>query len=227
MSEVKEENERLKMMLERVEKDYHSLQLHFFDILQGETSKKVVQDSGTSPDEVEEPKLVSLCLGTSPREPKKDRVICNSSKPKENEDLEANLTLGLDSRSPLSIDLVSDLSPMNSTEELKEAEARGTCSSSTNKSVRAKDGGDEISEQTLTKRARVCVRARCDTPTVSVDVKNYIINACCHPNSILGGFYHSIVFMVYVILFLCLIQVVLCLSNRCMMDASGGNMDRR
>ncbi|TKY50289.1 WRKY transcription factor 72 [Spatholobus suberectus] len=160
MGKVKEENERLKMMLEKVEKDYHSLQLRFFDILHREAFKKGVEDSAASPDEEEEPKLVSLCLGRSPREPKKDGIIGNSSKPKENEDLEASLTLGLDSKSVSSKEQVSAMSPMNTSEELKEK-------NSTNKSERTKDGGDEISELTPpSKRARVCVRARCDTPTM-------------------------------------------------------------
>lgn len=182
MGEVKEENERLKMMLERVEKDYHSLQLRFFDILQRDTPNKGVEDSDTSLDEVEEPKLVSLCLGRSPRQPKKDGIVGNSSKPKENKDLEANLTLGLDSKSLLSMELVSDLSLINSSEELKEAEAGGTCS--TNKSVRTKDVADEILEQTPIKRARVCVRARCDTLTVSVDEKFILPILIIHHHSI-------------------------------------------
>ncbi|KAK7266331.1 hypothetical protein RIF29_18974 [Crotalaria pallida] len=166
MGEVKEENERLKMMLERVEKDYHCLQLRFFDILNRETpNNKSVEDSATSPDEIEEPKLVSLCLGRTPMEPKKEGKVGNSNKPKENEDLEANLTLSLDSKSMFSMEPVSDLSPANSLEVVKEAEAGGSCS--TNKSVRTKDVADELSEQTPTKRARVCVRARCDTPTMN------------------------------------------------------------
>ena len=73
MGEVKEENERLKMMLERVEKDYHSLQLRFFDILHKDVSKKGLAVSSTSLDhETAEPELVSLCLGRSPMEPKKE-----------------------------------------------------------------------------------------------------------------------------------------------------------
>ncbi|KHN45484.1 Putative WRKY transcription factor 72, partial [Glycine soja] len=156
MSKVKEENERLKMMIERVGKNYHSLQLRFFDILHRETSNKGVEDSAVSLDEVEEPKLVSLCLGTSPWEHKKDGIICNSSKHKENEDLEASLTLGLDCKGVSSKEQVSD---MNTSEEKEE--------DSTNKLVRTKDGGDEISEITPpAKRARVCVRARCDSPVM-------------------------------------------------------------
>ncbi|MCI63395.1 putative WRKY transcription factor 72-like, partial [Trifolium medium] len=73
MGEVKEENERLKMMLSRVEKDYNSLQLRFFDIVNKEVTNKGVDDSSTSHDEIdEEPELVSLCLGRSPNEHKKE-----------------------------------------------------------------------------------------------------------------------------------------------------------
>ncbi|KAL2335547.1 hypothetical protein Fmac_016760 [Flemingia macrophylla] len=158
MGKMKEENERLKMMLEKVEKEYHSLQLRFFDTLYREAPKKGVE--AASLDEVEEPKLVSLCLGRSPREPQKVGVIGNSSKHKENEDSEASLTLGLDSKSVSSKEQLSDMRPLNTSEELKEED-------STNKLSWTKDGGDEISETTPpTKRARVCVKARCDTSTM-------------------------------------------------------------
>ncbi|XP_027352452.1 probable WRKY transcription factor 72 [Abrus precatorius] len=166
MGEVKEENERLKMMLERVEKDYHSLQLRFFDILNKEVSKTGVNDSSASHDETEEPEFVSLCLGRSPKEPKKEVRIGNSNKPKE-KDVEANLTLGLDAKHVLSMDMgmVSDLSPMNSSEEPKESEAEGTLS--TDKSAKLINVNNDISDQMPAKRARVSVRARCDTPTMN------------------------------------------------------------
>ena len=167
MGEVKEENQRLKMMLEQVEKDYHSLQLCFFDILHKEVSKKGVADSATTLDETEEPELVSLCLGRSPREPSKDARIENSNKPKENEDLEPCLTLGLDSKYLLSMGQVPDLSLKNGSEDPKEAEAEGTFS--TYKSVKVKNMNDEISDQMPAKRARVSVRARCDATTVSIN----------------------------------------------------------
>jgi hypothetical protein len=172
MGEVKEENERLKMMLSRVEKDYNSLQLRFFDIVNKEVSNKVVEDSSTSPNEIdEEPELVSLCLGRSPNEYKKEvKIDQNSNKPKEKDDMEVNLSLGLDSKYMLSMELVSDLSPMNSSEELpKEVEEKGTLLSSTNKSPKVINVDDDISDQMPAKRVRVSVRAKCDTPTVSIN----------------------------------------------------------
>ncbi|KAH1200018.1 putative WRKY transcription factor 72 [Glycine max] len=163
MGEVKEENERLKMMLERVEKDYHSLQLRFFDILHKDVSKKGLAVSSTSLDhETAEPELVSLCLGRSPMEPKKELArIGYSNKPKE-EDVGPNLTLGLDSKHLLSMEVVSDLSPTNSSEEPKEVEAEGT-----NQSAKVINVNDDVSDQMPAKRARVSVRARCDTPTMN------------------------------------------------------------
>ncbi|KAI4351608.1 hypothetical protein L6164_005952 [Bauhinia variegata] len=165
MGEVKEENERLKMMLERVEKDYQSLQLRFFDILQKEASEKgSAEGSVTSLDETEEPEMVSLRLGRNPREPKKDERNGTCNKAKENEDFELAsncLTLGLDATCQLSMELASE-----SSEEPKETEAGGE-TWPTSKSVKARNGDDEISDQMPTKRARVSVRARCDTPTMN------------------------------------------------------------
>ncbi|KAJ1386878.1 hypothetical protein SESBI_40425 [Sesbania bispinosa] len=110
-----------------------------------ESSKKGVEDSGPSPDEVEEePKLVSLCLGRSPKRPKKDEPIGNSSKPKNMKIWMPALPLVYTPKACLQWKLASDLSPMNSSEELKEADGGGTCS--THKSLRTKDGGDDISE---------------------------------------------------------------------------------
>lgn len=166
MGEVKEENVRLKMMLERIQKDYKSLQLRFFDILQQETSKNS-SNSAPSHDETEEPELVSLCLGRSPSEHRKDDKPGNSSKTSENEELKANLTLGLDSNFLLSTELVSNPSPEDSSEEQKEEEAGETWQLS---KIPRKNGDDDVAQQNHVKRARVCVRARCDTPTVSTDL---------------------------------------------------------
>ncbi|MED6219702.1 WRKY transcription factor [Stylosanthes scabra] len=159
MDEVKEENGRLKMMIERVEENHHSLQLQFFDILHKEASKEVVTDSATNTSgdgTEEEHELVSLCLGRNPSKHNKDaaRIGNNSNKVnKENKELEkAYLTLGLDSKSVL---------PKES--------AEATLSSIRQKhQMNVKNSSnDETSDQMPAKRARVCVRARCDSPTMN------------------------------------------------------------
>ncbi|XP_047158899.1 WRKY transcription factor 72A-like [Vigna umbellata] len=162
MGEVKEENERLKKTLERVEKDYQSLQLRFFDILHKDVPKKGVVTSHD--DQSEEPEFVSLCLGRSPTEPKKEARIADFDKPTE-ENVGPNLTLGLDSKHLLEMEIVSDLSPMNSSEEPKETEREGTLS--TSQSAKVINVNTDISDQMPAKRARVSVRARCDTPTMN------------------------------------------------------------
>lgn len=134
-----------------MDEDYKTLGLRFFDILQKEASGKGVENSSTSQhDEAEEAELVSLCLGRIPKEPKNE---IKSTKPKKNGNLEAFLTLGLDSKCQ--------------TQTKEEAETEKTWK--TNKPEKAKLGDDETSEQVPTKRARVCVRARCDTATVGID----------------------------------------------------------
>ncbi|MED6158332.1 WRKY transcription factor [Stylosanthes scabra] len=161
MGEGKEENGRLKMIIERVEENHHSLQLQFFDILHKEASKEVVTDSdlatNTSGDGAEEEhELVSLCLGRNPGKNNKDaaRIGNNSDKVnKENGELEkAYLTLGLDSKAVL---------PKDS--------AEATLSSIRQKyQMKVKNSSnDESSDQIPAKRARVCVRARCDSPTMN------------------------------------------------------------
>ncbi|KAM3761666.1 hypothetical protein ACB098_01G285600 [Castanea mollissima] len=168
MGEVKEENERLKIMLQQIEKDYQSLQLRFFDIFKQETPNNFTESSTPSHDETEEPELVSLCLGRSPTESKKEEKASNPIKiSTKDEEWKASLSLGWDSNKfQLSTEIVSNPSPETSLEETKQAEAGETWPpSKTLKTMR--NGDDEVSQQTHVKRARVSVRARCDTPTLN------------------------------------------------------------
>lgn len=168
MGEVRDENERLKTMLERVEKDYKSLQLRFFDILQQQqepSRKPVTHDHDSSPSNektVMEPELVSLCLGINPSETKKEEKISKSNR--EEEELKASLRLELVTSSHISPDSSCGEEPKD--QHKKEATAGETCPPS--KMLKTmRNGDDEASQQNPVKRARVSVRARCDTPTVS------------------------------------------------------------
>ncbi|KAI8028798.1 WRKY transcription factor 72A [Camellia lanceoleosa] len=177
MTEVRQENARLKMMLEQIEKDYQSLQTCFIDTIQHESKKKNDNLSLTHEDDIEEPELVSLRLGRSPSEPKRDSNTNTSSSSKTREDqeqLNEDLKLGLDynfqgsnSKSDC-VDHTSDQSKDNSLEEIvnKEEQAGETWPpSKVLKTMRS--GDDELSQQSSLKRARVSVRARCDTPTMN------------------------------------------------------------
>lgn len=182
MGEVREENERLKMILTRIVKDYQSLQMHFFDIVQQEQAKKATETPVSITPEVEDTELVSLSLGTSSTGHKKEEMKPSSSKNKENDhnQVEQVLTLGLQckfegsSNGPLSNDQVplSNLSPdehnieEHKKEEEEEEEAGEPWPPSKILKNNNRNGDDEVSQQTHTKKARVSVRARCDAPTV-------------------------------------------------------------
>ncbi|GMJ09327.1 ARABIDOPSIS THALIANA WRKY DNA-BINDING PROTEIN 72, WRKY DNA-binding protein 72 [Hibiscus trionum] len=130
MGEVKEENQRLKKMLDKIQENYKSLQLSFFKILQQGAPNKSTTSLLN----------VSLSLGTT--EPIKHGKTTSSIKP--------SLSLGLDSKSQLS-------TPANSSEE--------TWPPSKIQNTTSRNGDED--QQNPVKRARVCVRARCDAPTMN------------------------------------------------------------
>eukprot|EP00261_Vitis_vinifera_P039503 XP_019080746.1 PREDICTED: probable WRKY transcription factor 72 isoform X2 [Vitis vinifera] len=143
-----------------------------FDILQQESSKRPVDSAPAIDEESKELELVSLCLGrSSPTDGKRDGKSSIASKAKEDDDeLNAGLTLGLDSKFQVSkldvTEFASNSSPTeNSIEEVKEEEAGETWPPS--KVLKTMRTGDEVSQQSHVKRARVSVRARCDTLTMN------------------------------------------------------------
>ncbi|KAL5975459.1 WRKY transcription factor [Asimina triloba] len=179
MGEVREENEKLKTILARIAKDYQSLQMQFYDILQQEQTKKSSETrSAADNPEVEESELVSLSLGTTTTSSghkkleEKMNNYSSSCKSKEDEDdeMKEGLALGLDCKFERSntgpVDPPSNPSPENSFENLKEDDI-GEAWPPSKILKTMKNGEDEVSQQTHIKKARVSVRARCDAPTMN------------------------------------------------------------
>nr|XP_010911458.3 probable WRKY transcription factor 72 isoform X1 [Elaeis guineensis] len=166
MGEVREENERLKAFLAQMVKDYQSLKMHVFDIVQKEHFKKPAETSSGLGD-VEEPELVSLSLGASA-----SRNRNEEEKRKENERINEGLTLGLhykiDGSSSSQSEPPANLSPDNSFEE-PEKEDAGREPWPPTKTIfeSSRNGEDEVLPQPPVKKARVSVRARCDAPTMN------------------------------------------------------------
>ncbi|KAI3454637.1 hypothetical protein Pfo_011300 [Paulownia fortunei] len=167
MDEIMEENQRLKMYLDRILKDYRTLQMQYRDVIQQE-AKKSPLTLPTHHDHTEEPdELIALSLGIS----SSDRIKDEHRKTPMNVEGgdKEGLTLGLDCRfqvpKKLPVEPSPNPSPENSLEEVKE-EAEETWPPKTMKNVR-EGGDDEISQQNPAKRARVSVRVRCDTPTMN------------------------------------------------------------
>lgn len=188
MKEVREENARLKMMLQKIEEDYKALQKRFVDnVDQQEANTTNNTKTCTTIEDTEEPEFISLRLGTSPttHEPKRetDSSVSSFSKSTTTEDqgqLKCGLKLGLDYHLGESkSDPTVAISPENSLEEQKDEHDQDANPgenwppSKVVKTVRSED--DEISQQPNPKRARVSVRVRCDTPTVSI----YVLHHFC------------------------------------------------
>ncbi|KAF3437775.1 hypothetical protein FNV43_RR20531 [Rhamnella rubrinervis] len=177
MGEVREENQRLKMYLDRVMKEYQTLQMQFHGIAQQETKKSTTTTNHASNNdhqETDEAELVSLTLGSFSSNLKKDiekNKTCSDVKEPTDHDqqVKEGLSLGLDWKFEASKTNATELplsnpSPLSSSEEPKE-EAGETCPPSKSlKTTRSSD--DEVSQQNPVKKARVSVRARCDTPTM-------------------------------------------------------------
>ncbi|WCJ20802.1 WRKY DNA-binding protein 72 [Euphorbia peplus] len=158
MGQVREENERLKMMLQQVEKDYHSLKLRFLEIVQQESCKNSVD----SAEDTEESDLVSLSLGRNTPSPTQTQTqLTKKDSTKQDEEFKGSLTLGLDSK----VQNSEKPSPTNSSEQVvKEDEGGETWQANKIQKINV---DDDVAQQNNVKRARVCVRARCDTPTMN------------------------------------------------------------
>ncbi|KAH0975660.1 hypothetical protein GBA52_017559 [Prunus armeniaca] len=179
MGEVREENQRLKKYLDRITDEYQTLQMQLYDIQEKANKSKDVTIASANNiynHQDEESEMVSLSLGSFSSRPKKDEKNKNrstSSQGKENESDRESLSLGLDCKyeAPKSSATTTEVplsnsSPASSLEEVPKEEAGETWPpKKVLKTARSVE--DEVAQQNPVKKARVSVRARCDTPTMN------------------------------------------------------------
>ncbi|CAN4090677.1 unnamed protein product [Withania somnifera] len=171
VNEVKLENARLKMLLQKIEQDYTSLQTRYFNICQPDL-KRCASPTNT-PENIadeEESELVSLRLGRSPS-PRESKIVDKKrSYDKTREDYHScdksndGLKLGLDYSTGVSeLDLIK---PSNYASPDQTSEVVKTMKRADGESVKKLVGEDEVSQPNV-KRARVSVRTKCDYPTIN------------------------------------------------------------
>ncbi|KAK7330385.1 hypothetical protein VNO77_24579 [Canavalia gladiata] len=173
MGEVIEENQRLKMCLNKIMNEYRTLERQFEDIVKQGTKKNGDKGNDDNHQEIidKESDLVSLSLGRAPSNPRNDDQKSKVCKQLKDEGFNEDLTLGLDckfetSKSGSTTEALPNPSPENSSEVPKE-EAGETWPPTKPFKTTRDTTEDEVAQQNPAKKARVCVRARCDTPTMN------------------------------------------------------------
>ncbi|KAK6924971.1 WRKY domain [Dillenia turbinata] len=173
MGEVREENQRLKMYLDRAMKDYQKLQMQFYDTVKQEAKLSPPAAHADNQSETEESELISLSLGrSSSDQSKKEEKMKILSKDTDNEELKKGLTLALDCKFEASKTSHSGsmqiISTDDSSEDQPKEETDETCRPNKIPKTMVSIGEDEVSQQHhVVKKARVSVRARCDAPTMN------------------------------------------------------------
>ncbi|PIA62554.1 hypothetical protein AQUCO_00200516v1 [Aquilegia coerulea] len=171
---LREENERLKTLLDHATKEYQTLKMHIFDIVQqDEQAKKSVHTISSTLHQVEEPHdLVFLSLGRSSSVIRKEDASHNSNKSREGLDVKERLALSLDSKfevlnSCQTTETMSNPSLGNISSDSKEDETTEQWTRSARNLKTKKDEEDDVQPQTQSKKTRVSVRARCDAATMN------------------------------------------------------------
>jgi len=172
MSEVREENERLKKLLLKIVKDYESLEKKVSSMTQSQQSvesnlSENVRDKTDEHESQVNPDLVSLSLGSwSSNKKKHDDVKTEIGDAKiKRRKVKGGLELGLECKFENYSAIVSDLvknSTLDSGNEETEEE-----NNKTKEIMSSKEVEEENLHPPQVKKTRVCIRSRCDTPTVS------------------------------------------------------------
>ncbi|XP_038895153.1 WRKY transcription factor 72A-like isoform X2 [Benincasa hispida] len=178
MGEVREENQRLKKSLNQIMKDYEALKMQFLGIV-GQESKKVLEQDKLNKEQQQDDdqiELVSLTLGRFPVAEKKKATDEKSSLNNiigghdEEVVVKEALSLGLNckfERQESLTAVVKETDSPNSFDHETKEEA-GETTWPPNKGVKTmRSVDDDVTPQNPPKRARVCVRARCETATMN------------------------------------------------------------
>ncbi|KAJ7956353.1 WRKY family transcription factor [Quillaja saponaria] len=168
MGEVRVENQRLKMYLDRITNEYATLQMRFQNITKNNYDQEVLKES----------ELVSLSLGRNPSYQNKDEPITREiNRQRKNEETEQDLlSLGLECKFETSSksggstthEPLPNSSLTNSSEVQKREVVGETAGAPKALKTMRNTADDEVSRQEHPlKKVRVSVRARIDTPTMN------------------------------------------------------------
>ncbi|XP_076928965.1 WRKY transcription factor 72A-like [Bidens hawaiensis] len=172
MGEVREENQRLKVHLEQIMKEYQILQKKFQDILhqqqKASTTVTTAVDHSNQLQINDESELVSLSLGrTSSTDPTKKDKRCSTPPTKNAQGLGLGLECGkFEMSSTTQAESSVNPSQDNSLEEVKD-EGGETWTPQKPQSPKRSGDDHEVSQQNPAKKTRVSVRVRCETPTMN------------------------------------------------------------
>lgn len=172
---MKEENERLKSYLNQIMRDYRSLQMRFLEASSKHDPEKPSEGAkvGDRDRKLEESDdLVSLSLGRASssvdtKKEERNRSPLGQEKKYDEEGLALALDCKFEASKSGTTESQPNPSPENSSEEEPKEDAGETWPPSKVLKTMRSNGDDEVSQQNPVKKARVSVRARCDTPTVS------------------------------------------------------------
>ncbi|XP_047309312.1 WRKY transcription factor 72A-like [Impatiens glandulifera] len=168
--EIKDENQRLKIQLSQILKDYEELHTKYFNIVQQDKTEQSNANSSSNQTTFEGHEIAcDLSLGRTSNVLKKDDKKQKSIAYAKDYNQDKSLTLGLECKyeaSKITNEPSPSLSLDNSSEIVKKEVGEQSWSGAVTKKT-TRSGEDDDSQQNPTKKARVCVRVRCDTPTMN------------------------------------------------------------